>query len=140
MAITGHCDCNNISIRWHCIDHSLVPRACQCDYCSSHRAAYVSKSASRVEINIQQPQYHRSIQHGSHSAVFHECSHCRQVVFVTADIDGVLYGALNARLLDNKISYTSPVATDFSEHSGEQKRQRWSKNWCYPVIIETATP
>ena len=135
MSICGGCSCSNIEITWQVIDYSLVPRACQCDYCASRSAAYVSKSGTRFEAVIRDSQYHRTIRHGSNSAVFHECTNCNQVLFVTAEIDGALYGALNANHLVNKFGFADPVRVNFSSHTAAQKRRRWHQNWCYPVVI-----
>ena len=135
MSITGGCRCNNIRITWHTVDHSVVPRACQCDYCLSKGVAYVSKSGTRFDVSVRSEALHKKVQHGSNSAVFHECANCCQLIFVTAEIDGELYGALNANHLNNKMGFSSPVETDFSSCTAQQKKERWRQNWCHPVII-----
>jgi len=135
MSITGGCDCNNIEIIWHTVDCSLVPRACQCDYCSSKAAAYVTKSGTGFDVSIRSEQFHNKIQHGSNSATFHECANCDQVIFVTSEIDGELYGALNSRQLTNKFGFSTTVKLNFSSQTTEQKRERWRQNWCQPVLI-----
>ncbi len=135
MSIRGNCSCKNIQITWQLVDHSLVPRACQCDYCLSKSAAYVSKSGSRFEVHINNHKLHKIIQHGSNSADFHECGNCGQVVFVTVEIDDELYGALNANLLHNKFGFSEAVKANFSNQSAEQKIQRWCQNWSIAVIL-----
>ena len=135
MSIAGGCDCNNIEITWHVVDYSLVPRACQCDYCLPKEAAYVTKSGTRVDVLIRNENFHKKVRHGSNSAVFHECSNCDQVIFVTSEVDGELYGALNANQLNNKFGFSAPVKANFSFQTAEQKRERWQQNWCHPVLI-----
>jgi hypothetical protein len=135
MNIRGACRCNNIEVTWHNRDYSLVPRACQCDYCRERRAAYVSKSGTRIEVRIRRPQYHREIRHGSNSAVFHECGYCNQVMLVTAEFDGVVYGALNARQLNPRFAFPEPVEADYDGQSAERKQNRWRENWCCPVTF-----
>ena len=131
----GSCKCKNIEIHWQLIDLSLVPRACQCSYCVSKGAVYVSKSRSRFEALIHDDACYARVQHGSKSATFHECTNCDVVVFVTVVIDGEVYGALNANCLINKIGFSTPVPTDFSAESGAHKQERWRQNWCCPVLI-----
>ncbi len=131
----GRCSCNNIELLWHTVDYSVVPRACQCDYCLAKGAAYVSKSGTAVDVLIHKAGLHRIIMHGSGAARFHECDGCGELVFVTADIDGEIYGALNAGCLNNKLGFPAPVAADFSDDTREQKRERWRQNWCHPVRI-----
>jgi hypothetical protein len=135
MSITGGCDCNNIEINWNTVDYSLVPRACQCDYCSSKSAAYVTKPGTGFDVSIRRKKLHKKVQHGSKNAIFHECANCDQVIFVTSEIDGELYGALNANHLINKLSFSAPVKLNFSSQTAEQKRERWRKNWCRPILI-----
>ena len=131
----GYCVCMNIELRWQLTDLCHVPRACQCSYCASKGAAYVSNPGSALEAIILNDSCYATVQHGSMSAVFHECTNCDTVVFVTAEIDGELYGALNANCFTNKLGFSTPVPTDFSTESAGQKRERWRKNWCAPVRI-----
>lgn len=137
MSMSGGCKCNNIQIIWHTVDHSLVPRACQCDYCLLKSAAYVSRSGTRFEVLIQRSELHRTVRQGSNCAVFHECGNCDQLVFVTADIDGELFGALNANHLRNKFGFPDALTTTYSDQTAEQKRERWRLNWCCPVRMIT---
>ena len=132
----GSCSCNNIEVAWHVIDRSLVPRACQCDYCVSKSAAYVSKSGTRFEVIIHKESLHKTVQHGSGSARFHECANCDQLVFVTWEIAGELYGVLNSTYLNNTHGFSTPLVVDFSSQTPEQKQDRWQKNWCNPVILK----
>lgn len=137
MTIRGSCKCNNIEVTWHTLDYSLVPRACQCDYCFSKSAEYVTKSGTKIEVSIRNEKLHRKIQQGSNSAVFHECSNCDQLIFVTSNIDGDIYGALNAHHLNNKHGFSVSVKANFSAQTAEQKKERWRQNWCHPVHIKT---
>lgn len=135
MSISGSCGCKNIEVTWHTVDLSSVPRACQCDYCSSKAAKYVTKSGTRFDVLIRNKKLLKEVQHGSKSAVFHECANCGQLVFVTAEIDDQLYGALNANCLNNKLGFSDSVQANFSSQTREEKRERWRENWCYPVRI-----
>lgn len=134
MALLGHCQCNNFQITWHTIDYSLVPRACSCDYCQDHSAAYVSKSGSQVEVRILKPHFHRTVQQGSHLATFHECSHCQQLVCVSALIEGEQYGALNAAVIANQDAFSATVTCHPETLTPEQKQRRWQQNWSQLVL------
>ena len=137
MGMHGNCRCKNIEIFWQIIDYSLVPRACQCTYCRQQSAAWVSKSGSKFAATIHHTELYSTVEHGSNTALFHQCANCNQVVFVTTCIDGELYGALNANCMHNKSGFPKPVATDFSAQSAVEKLTRWQQHWCRPVIIET---
>jgi hypothetical protein len=131
----GSCSCNNIKVLWHTVDYSVVPRACQCEYCRAQGAAYVSKSGTAVEVSIHKAGLHRIVTHGSGVARFHECGNCGELVFVTTDIDGEIYGALNATCLENKLGFSTQVKADYSDDTAAQKQERWRQNWCHPVRI-----
>ncbi len=136
MTLRGSCGCNNITFSWHNVDLSLVPRQCGCDYCAAKGAAYISKSGTRVKATIRNQALHAVKHHGSGQAAFHECSHCGDVVFATAEIDGDLYGALNAQCLDKRERFPEAIQVNFSDQSPQDKLDRWRQNWCYPVLIE----
>ena len=140
MTMSGSCDCGNINVTWHIEASSFVPRACQCEYCALKSAAYVTKPGSKVEVVIQSKKLHEILQHGSNAAKFHECLKCDQVVFVTSEIDGELYGALNANHLENSVGFSEPIQANFSSQTAGEKRSRWRQNWCRPVCITIKGP
>ena len=135
MSRYGSCECKNIEIYWEVENLTLTPRACQCGYCMSMGAAYISKSGSTFEANIRTDACYHKVQHGSRNAIFHECTNCHIVVFVTAEMDGTVYGVLNANCLVNQAGLSTPITTNFGTESGAQKQQRWRQNWCQPVLI-----
>ena len=135
MSIVGSCRCKNFKVNWHCFDYSMVPRACQCSYCLSKNASYVSKSGTRFEVYIKDKSQHNIVQQGSRSALFHECTNCQDLVCVTVEIEGIQYGVLNSTVLKNKFGFVDSHKMNFEGQSNEQKQQRWQNNWCYPVII-----
>ena len=135
MSIRGSCKCNNIEIVWHTVDRSLVPRECQCHYCLSKNISYVSKSGTRVEVNIRDERLHHVHQQGTRSAKFHECSNCGELVFVTAEIEEELYCSLNSNCISNPLGFSSAVKMQLHNQTATEKKDRWRQNWCHPVLI-----
>lgn len=131
----GRCACGNIQVRWHTIDYSVVPRACQCAYCQDKGAAYVSKSATRVDVNVAKRQLLTTFRHGSNMALFHECTNCGDLVFASVEIDGIGYAALNAHCMANPLGFGAAITRDFSSDSIADKLDRWQGNWCYPLTV-----
>jgi hypothetical protein len=140
MSMHGSCRCNNLEVTWRTTDYSIVPRACQCDYCRHKDAAYVSKCGTPVELRIHNAGQYTIVTHGSKSAAFHECGACGDIVLVTARIDGETYGALNARCLNNRLGFAAAVAIDYDGQTAEQKQLRWRQNWCSPIRITHLGP
>ena len=130
MSMRGNCRCRNIEVRWQITDYSLVPRACPCVYCQQKSAAYVSKSGSRFTVVIHNESLHKTTQNGSHQARFHECANCGDLVFVTAEIEGETFGALNAHCLRNPAGFPAPVPIDNTAQSAREKLTRWQQHWC----------
>ena len=137
MSIRGGCKCNNIEIIWHTIDRSLVPRECQCDYCVDKGMSYVSKSGTRVEVQIREQNLHHINQQGTMSAKFHECMNCGELVFVTAEIEEELYCSLNAGCIDNLFEFGAAIKMQLCNQTAAEKRKIWLENWCNPVLIKS---
>ncbi|MEM9254435.1 MAG: hypothetical protein AAGA91_03250 [Pseudomonadota bacterium] len=133
MSLRGACSCKNFEVRWHTVDFSISPRACQCDYCISKGLAYVSKSGTSVEVIVHDQRGHALVRHGSGRATFHECDYCGDTVLVTVNIDDDLYGALNANCLVNPHGFAAARPMQFEYQTLEQKLSRWQQNWCCPV-------
>lgn len=140
MTMQGSCTCNNFHVAWQTVDYSVVPRRCLCSYCKPRGVAYVTKSGTRVQVSIRYPALHNILRHGSEAAEFHECGNCHDLVLVTVDIQGEVYGALNANCLHNKQGFAPAVDTDFSDQGAAEKLQRWRQNWCHPVEILASIP
>ena len=133
MSMRGNCRCRNIEVRWQITDYSLVPRACPCIYCQQKSAAYVSKSGSRFAVVIHNDALHKTRQNGSHQARFHECANCGDVVFVTAEIEGETFGALNAGCLHNRCGFPAPLPIDNTAQTAQERLARWHQHWCRVV-------
>lgn len=130
MRFKGSCQCKNIQIEWSLVDTSLVPRACQCSYCREKKAAYISKSGTRVEVSIAKPELHTIHLQGDEIAQFHECGNCEDLVFVSATIDNHDYCAVNVHTLDKADLFPNEINADFTQFSKEQSLALWKQNWC----------
>lgn len=97
----GACPCRNIELHWQLVDLSLVPRKCDCAYCSAHGVSWVSKSGTRLRATVHNPGYYSVTRQGMGMASFHECTHCRMPVFASASIAGEDYAVVNAACLSN---------------------------------------
>ena len=131
----GHCKCRNIELVWHCVDFSIVPRKCQCSFCSDKDMAYVFKAGTRIDMQVHKNSSYQTRTQGSGTARFHQCSGCGEVVAVTAEIEDQTFAALNARCMQNKFGFAAPREPEFHEQTVEEKLRSWRQNWCCPVRI-----
>ena len=99
---TGSCQCGNVSFTLTLPKplNTFTPRACDCDYCTSHGAMYVSHPLGNLSFNSKTIIDKES--QGSRQAIFHKCRNCHQLIGVSCNIDGQERGTINANLLDNK--------------------------------------
>lgn len=135
MAIRGSCHCNNIQILWKTVDLSLVPRECQCNDCLTNKMAYVSKAGTRVDVRIHKEVLYKARARGHKDDIFHSCASCGDLVLVTTEIEHEVYGALNARCLQNPSGFGASVKLEPQNGSTISNNKTWYQNWCHPVLI-----
>ncbi|HJW47070.1 MAG TPA: hypothetical protein VJ484_11355, partial [Lysobacter sp.] len=101
---TGGCHCG--ALRWtlaslHPLD-KFSPRACDCDFCTRHRAAWVSDAEGSLRIKAKASDLQRYRQ-GSGQAEFLVCRNCGVLVAVIAPTtNGQLHGAVNRNAFDRR--------------------------------------
>ena len=127
----GGCHCG--ALRWEFGTaqplQSFTPRSCDCDYCSRHRAAWVSDAAGRLQIHADSAQLQRYHQ-GSGQAEFLICRNCGVLVAVIARADdGRLLGAINRNALDARVEFHGETTVSPQPLAPEIKLERWTQLW-----------
>lgn len=123
------CSCQNIQIDWNVKPQDFLARSCSCDYCRSKGGEYVSDSNSKFSYKINNPADHIVVQHGHKTADFHECKNCG-TAFVSCQVDGDGYGAINAKIMGLKGYAIDPVLKEYSNETISMRLARRKKNWC----------
>ena len=127
----GGCHCG--ALRWQFTTTKLlgdfVPRACDCDYCTRHRAAWVSDPAGQLQIHAGTAKLQRYRQ-GSGQAEFLLCRDCGVLVAVIAQgDDGRLFGAVNRNAFDQRDAFVTETVVSPQRLAAETKLERWSHLW-----------
>lgn len=136
--ITEHaqCHCGTITaeVRFSKPLADFEPRACDCDFCAKHGAAYISEAEGSLDIRIKDSEHAVSYQHGSGLADFLLCGHCGVLMAVTYSHEGGTAGSLNSRTLDNRRSLM-PTQTSSAVKflSDTEKPERWKQVWIQNV-------
>ena len=78
---------------------------------------------------INNPSCHIIFQHGHKTADFHECKNCG-TAFVSCEIDGDLFGVINAKVMGLKDYSIDSVLKDYSTETISMRLARRKKNWC----------
>ncbi len=136
----GGCDCGNLSLKITTDDALLdaEPRACDCHFCVSHGAEWVSIPHASLEITVNNEAALSLYKQGSETASFWLCQHCGVVVAVTADIDDKRVGAVNRRALADADSFKPATSASPKTLSATEKKARWSELWIQSVTVKDA--
>lgn len=128
--LSGGCHCG--ALRWSFVTRqaldAFVPRACDCDFCTRHRAAWVSdpQGALRIAGASRAGRYRQ----GSGQAEFLFCGQCGVLVAVVcADEAGVLRGALNRNSFDLRDRLGNEAVASPQLLAADAKLARWSQVW-----------
>jgi hypothetical protein len=108
---------------------SLSPRACDCDFCTRHRAAWVSDPQGHLGIRGNGAMLQRFRQ-GSDQAEFLLCRNCGVLVAVVARAnDGRMIGAANRNAFDAHDQFVDETSVSPRLLAADAKRERWSQLW-----------
>lgn len=128
---TGGCHCG--ALRWSLQSNrtaaELVPRACDCDFCTRHGAAWLSDPEGLLVVRASPDDVQRYRQ-GSGQAEFLICRHCSVLVAVIARMpDGREKGAVNRNAFDQPNSLADPVVVSPQQLAADAKLSRWTQAW-----------
>ena len=137
----GGCHCR--AVRWVFDTRkplsALSPRACDCDFCRRHGAAWVSDPAGRLVVCAPGGRLQRYRQ-GSGQAEFLLCGACGVLVAVVARRDdGRLMGAVNCHAFDVQHAFADEAVVSPRLLAADAKRARWSELWT-PATVDDSAP
>ena len=134
--LSGGCHCGRIKIAFAATrePRELTPRACDCDFCRKHGAAWISDPAGRLRVEAE-PTALRAYRQGSETARLLLCAHCGVVVAVSYAEQGRVWAAVNAGCLDDASGLAGAVAASPQQLTAEQKVERWRELWIADVQL-----
>lgn len=135
--IVGGCHCGNISYAAEMpnVPSGYNPRACDCRFCVSHGALYVSDSKGSLIIRIRNESEVSKYRLGSKIADFLICKKCGVLTNVCYQEDGCLYGSINVRSAGDYSGFGDSRVAQLQELSDEERIERWKKYWFPNVEI-----
>ena len=133
----GGCHCGRV--RWTLAatwsPGSVAPRACDCDFCQRHGAAWVSDHRGALQVRAWEGALVRYTQ-GSGQAQFLLCGRCGVLVAVVAhDEAGRLVGAANRNAFDAREAFAPAVTASPQQLAPGAKLARWTQLWT-PAVVE----
>ncbi len=140
--VTGGCHCGNILVSLELTNapETCHPRACDCDFCRKHGAAYISDARGSLLIAIRDPREYRAYRQGSGQAEFIVCATCGVLIGVLHRDDGRLHGAVNVKALESAAQFAAEQVVSPKQLAPEKKVQRWRDVWFSDVQIRVGSP
>lgn len=134
--LPGGCHCGALHVAFEtALDiASIVPRACDCSFCTRHAAAYVSDPRGKLSITAATAGDALVYRQGSNNAAFLVCGHCGVLVAVVSGSDAGTFGAVNVRCLE-ATGFAQPVAASPQRLDAAEKLARWSTLWVPDVTL-----
>jgi hypothetical protein len=138
--VSGGCYCGNIGFEMGLTQapDAYNPRACDCDFCRKHGAAYVSDARGSLLIRIKDEGASGKYRQGSGQAEFLLCRNCGVLVSVLFRNEGRLYGTVNAQAVDALTSFGTQKPVSPKMLSGDEKAVRWQDVWFSDVGVVSA--
>lgn len=138
--LAGSCHCGNITVTVGLTrpPHEYIPRACDCEFCCKHGAAYISDPAGSLVIKLADKQLLQKYRQGSATADMLICAGCGVLIGGCYQADGQLFAAINSRIIDGNSIFAASQPVSPKTLSADQKVQRWTQLWFRNVRLITA--
>jgi hypothetical protein len=139
MLIKGKCHCGNIafSLDWPGEAPTIAARACGCSFCIKQGGVWTSKVGAILRVTVHDPAASSQYSFGTKTAIFHVCSHCGGVPFVSSDIDNRLYAVVNVNTFDDvEPSLLQRADANFDGEEVNSRLSRRARNWIDTVHIQ----
>lgn len=133
----GGCHCGNITVELQLAGapESYRPRACDCDFCRKHGAAYVSDPKGSLAVRIKDESERSTYRQGSGQAEFLLCRNCGVLVGAFLRSGSQIHATVNVKALADNAAFGTEQVVSPQKLSADQKVQRWQDVWFANVTI-----
>ncbi len=134
--LKGRCHCGNITadIELTSPPSALNPRACDCDFCRQHGAAYISDPQGKLAISVNEPSLLGRYHQGSGTADFLFCRQCGVLVGVSFQQEQNVFATINANIIEEAV-FGDICSASPKKLSTAEKIARWQAVWFSHVRI-----
>jgi hypothetical protein len=138
--LAGRCHCGNIRVTVDLTQppDAYAPRACDCEFCRKHGAAWVSDPQGSLLIQIRNEGDTGRYAQGAGIAEMLLCRNCGVLVGALWRGDQRLYGVVNVSVLDERAAFADLQPVSPRTLSADAKRSRWQSIWFANVTLNTA--
>ncbi|WP_410211775.1 hypothetical protein [Aquirhabdus sp.] len=134
----GGCHCSNIKLTVELSKalNAYKPRACDCDFCMTHGASYLSDPHGKLVITIKDEDALSRYRQGDAIADFLICKICGVVAGVSFKSEAGHYATINVKALSDRADCLPEISVSPKRLSTEDKIERWKKAWFSDVKFE----
>jgi hypothetical protein len=111
------------------------PRACDCDFCRKHGAAYISDPSGSLYVRITDDSEAGRYRQGSGQAQLLLCKRCGVLIGALFEENGQLHGAVNARVVEAAASFAAEQTVAPQKLAAADKARRWREIWFHAVTV-----
>ncbi len=128
--IKGSCHCENlrVTISLPRDPETYNLRACDCDFCTKHGAAYLSDPEGKLEFEIKDKNLIGEYQQGSKMADFILCKKCGVLVGVCYKTADHTFMGINGKIISG-VKFKEMILVSPKKLSAEEKIKRWNEVW-----------
>ncbi len=132
--LTGGCHCGAVTVEVYLPSEAETyhPRACDCNFCRKHDAAYLSDPDGAVAIQTDHRSGLNIMQQGDNLAEFLCCGTCGQLIGVRWH----QYGSINARVITDGTAFGEEITASPKKLSAEEKTSRWEALWFSEFVVK----
>ena len=130
--INGSCHCGNLQAKLTTDKkpEEMWLRACQCDFCRSHNMRSLSDPEGRMEMQVADGAKVNRYHFGLGMVDFLICKGCGNYIGAVQEVDGQLYGIMNANLTENRgVQFGEADIRHYEEETGEERSTRRKAVW-----------
>lgn len=132
--LKGSCHCGNVrlEIALSRAPASYQPRACDCDFCRKHGAAYISDPAGALRIETRDDGKLVRYRQGSGTAECLLCSSCGVLVGAVYRDDTRTFATVNTRVVEGA-TFGNELTVSPKKLGVDEKISRWKELW-FPKV------
>jgi hypothetical protein len=134
--IAGGCHCGNVVLELELAEApaTYVPRACDCDFCTAHGAAYISDPRGSLAVKIRSRGELGTYRQGSGAAEFLVCRTCGVLLAASYVDAGRRYASVNSKAVRATFGTATPVSP--KTLAAPDKIERWKRLWFADVTLQ----
>lgn len=130
--IKGVCHCGNLkaTLTTNKKPQSMWLRACQCNFCRSHNMRSLSDSEGHMVLRVQDKTQLNRYLFGLKMVDFLICKNCGNYIGAVQQVDGQLFGIMNANLTEDRGQQFGEATQAYYEgETGKERSARRKEVW-----------